>query len=502
MSPRMSAVLLAAALLAPAGALRAADTPAAAPDATRAPIDTLAAQAQALAQKGSLLQATAAFDALLDDPRMASAPITQRVNILSAAASAAAALRRYPQARERAQQALALQPDAVLPLYILGMVEVAQEHPDAAAALLVRALRNASSPLQISAPLVRQLQRSLEGMPAQRRAFLQALFDNRWLSDGSEPHDLWLALATLQHEAGDTDAARAAVARIDAPMELIQLRSDKRFDAYVDRTDPRFDPQQAAQRNMDALRVRSVLDRSLDSALAQFSVAALTLGDHAQVLAITDGLAKAVAEGEHLGGPQLRWVGWLMASRALAQRRMGQIDAALQTVQAGARVTGNTPYALALQLNVGLLLTSQGRYEEAAAATATLDGLAPLGTGRQQYIRFRAARHRGDAATAADALARVEALGDEGREVHCELLLVDGRLDDAAAVLIAQLHSKTLRGRTLQSLQDLRTVASLPADAALDARWRQLKARPDVLAAVAEVGRIERYDLFGDESSR
>ncbi|KAG0736625.1 hypothetical protein G6F24_018270 [Rhizopus arrhizus] len=83
---------------------------------------------------------------------------------------------------------------------------------------------------------------------------LQALFDNGWKSGGLEPTGMWLALATLQAETGRSDDVPATLARIKGPAEIIRLRSDKRFDRYVDRSDPHFDPVQAAQKHLDELR--------------------------------------------------------------------------------------------------------------------------------------------------------------------------------------------------------------------------------------------------------
>lgn len=510
MALRTSAsLLLAAALSAPACALPAVHSTSPQNGVTAinaeqrdAGLEEKVDRAVQLAQQGNLPEAALAFDAALHDPRMASAPAELRARALSTAAWADASLRRFPRATERAQQAIALAPDQVLPLFTLSAIEAAQGHAKPAAALMVRAIGNAVGPMPIAIDRVIQMQRNLIKAPTERREFLQALFDNRWLEEGDEPVELWLILAGLQHDAGDGDAVRATIARINGPMELIQLRSDKRFDAYVDRSSPRFDPRLAAQRQMDDLRVRASLSDGNDSSLTLLSTTALTLGDTAQVMAMTDGIADAAAEGGQLEGPEGKWAGWLLASRAVAQRRMGQSDAALQTARMAARLAKGRPYAAVHQLNVGLMLCARGQYEEARASIASMPDLVGYGAAQQQYIRFMAAHHGGDAPAAADARQRVTALGEDAHEMQYELPLVAGQMDDAARALIAQLRSPELRGNTLLALQDMRTVPSLPATAAVDARWRQLKARPDVQAAVAELGRIERYDLFGSDSSR
>lgn len=82
------------------------------------------------------------------------------------------------------------------------------------------------------------------------------------------------------------------------------------------------------------------------------------------------------------------------------------------------------------------------------------------------------------------------------------MLLEEGDLDGAAAVLIEQLRSPLERSDALASLQDMRVYPSLPGDVRIDAAWRELKQRTDVQAEVSRVGRIERYDLVGSTTSR
>ena len=132
----------------------------------------------------------------------------------------------------------------------------------------------------------------------------------------------------------------------------------------------------------------------------------------------------------------------------------------------------------------------------------SVDELTDEGEGREQYIRFVGAHHRGDRAAMSDARHKVIGLGEDARGMQDERPLVAGQRDDAAQLLIAQLRSHELRGSSLVALQEMRTAPTLPADAALQARWRELVARPEVQAALAEVGRIDRYDLFASDRIR
>jgi hypothetical protein len=48
----------------------------------------------------------------------------------------------------------------------------------------------------------------------------------------------------------------------------------------------------------------------------------------------------------------------------------------------------------------------------------------------------------------------------------------------------------------------MRVYPSLPAERVADERWRELKPRADVRAAINRVGRIERYPLYSISTSR
>ncbi|WP_215899579.1 hypothetical protein, partial [Acinetobacter baumannii] len=104
----------------------------------------------------------------------------------------------------------------------------------------------------------------------------------------------------------------ATLARIDSPAEIIRLRSDKRFDRYVDRGDARFDPVQAAQRHLDELRVSGLLDRALDARMAEFSTTLLMLDRNEEVLSLTEGMAGAASNGESPAAAEAEWVAWLL----------------------------------------------------------------------------------------------------------------------------------------------------------------------------------------------
>lgn len=79
-------------------------------------------------------------------------------------------------------------------------------------------------------------------------------------------------------------------------------------------------------------------------------------------------------------------------------------------------------------------------------------------------------------------------------------MLRDERLDEAAGYVIERLASRDRRGSTLQWLQSYPRPDALPGDEQQRASRATLLSRPDVLDAVAKVGRIARYEVYEDSS--
>lgn len=453
-------------------------------------------------RSGNTLAALIAMERLMDSPLLADFDAERRGRAAQFAGWTAAKQKQPALARRYLQQALQALPGDAHILATLMSLDLNDDQPAAAVEHLTQALARADGPLPIDHHAVNYLQYHLREQPVQRMALLQALFDNGWKSGGIEPTGLWLDLATLQADNGRGDAVRATLTRIDTPAELIRLRSDKRFDHYVDRADARFDPVKAAQAHLDALRVSGLLDGELDARLVDFSSTLLMLDRNEEVLALTDDLAEAVAEGQSPSAAKAEWLAWLLNSRIAALRRLERTDEALATAKLAARIGAFGPDGLEHQMNLAFVLNSVGQTQEADAAMATLTDLSGYGQAAQALIRFAAARERGDATAAAAARAVIVAQRQGARLFYREMLLEEGDLDGAAAVLIEQLRSPLERSDALASLQDMRVYPSLPGDVRIDAAWRELKQRADVQAEVSRVGRIERYDLVGSATSR
>ncbi|MEG2803045.1 hypothetical protein [Stenotrophomonas sp.] len=501
---RLTGCLLLALFTTPAMAGNDRDTPATitVPDHALA---TRLADSIALAESGDSVGALLGFERVFADPAFANLPDAQRVDGWVTAGRTAFNARQGAQARTYLTAALGLAPDDPRALYVMGRLLLWQDDIGQGADYITRSLRASDTFLaDLDVQMAYSLIDRLQDQPARRRALLQVMFDRDWTDDGIEPAGLWLQLATLQADAGDTARVAATVARIDKPMEVVNLRSDKRFDALVDRRGPRFDALQSAQRHADALRVQGLLRPERSDRLVEFTDTLLLLGEHEQVLSTTDRLYERLSPPDapraFAGG---HYAAWLLAHRATAEHRLGRDAQAEKTLLLAASIreeaaTDNPVTALYL---ASWYLARQ----QPALALQAIAGLDPSPMDEEflrQWVYFSAYRTLGDAERSGQARQWLQTNEGVGRIAFAEVLLTEGRLDEAAQRLIADLQAPAHRQDALQVLQDFRMAAPMRGDEANDKAWQQLLQRADLQAAARAVGRIERQPIYSRSAWR
>lgn len=499
------ALLIALALAASTPVHATVDTRSASADASTQALREALVEAARQGAQGDTLGALIAFERLLSDPGMPRLPDTDRIEAYVVAGWIALQSHQPQVARINLEQARALAPDEPRALYLLGVLASEDGRHVEGIGLITRSLQLSDQFIaEISIAMAGSQGQLLRGHDAEYRDFLQTLFDRNWKPDGVEPTDFWRHLAVLQIQSGQSDRVAATLERIDSPLEILALRADKRFDRFIDRDSPRFDPEKAAQRHLDALRVKTLLAPEAITALVEMSDAMLTLGQHAEVVALTERVATAATDTSiPRTFDQSGDIAWLLNHRAIAQRRLGDTDAALATMEIAAQFheEGTTNISQRLNLAVWQVALQQPR-EALDSIQRAGEDLSPYGEAVQQWVRFSAYRQLGDAVQADSAKAWLKAHEEAANGYVVETLLEDNALDQAAAHLIADLRASDRRSDTLMSLQQLRTVPSLPGDAERDRRWQRVVERADVQAALNAVGRSERHGLFGGDSSR
>lgn len=449
------------------------------------------------AERGDSLGAAIVFERLLADPRLATLEVEGRSHVWASAAMVAAEQKDFPLTTQRLQQALAINPRNAYARLRLAWFQLDDEQTVAAADSVILGAADSEDSPDISTDMVWQLDTELKDLPEKRLALLQALFDSNWKNDGVEPVGLWLILATLQVESGHGDRVPATLERIDAPTALVRLRSDKRFDPYLRRDDARYEPVAAARRQIDRLRVETMLRPGLNETAVELATALMVAGELGDVIGMTDQIAAAASAASEAPAAQAFSIAWMLDTRSRALRRMGENDRAVADQLIAVRMAERSD-AVSQKLNLASLYMALHRPMMAREVLRGLDEarLSVHGTSSHALVSLMTARQLSDDVAAQRAWTVLEANRAATPGHYRDALLADNRVDEAAQALIAQLADPLERVQVLLELQDMREGPVLEGERDYHERWKQMEKRADVQAAVAKVGRIASYPLF------
>lgn len=419
--------------------------------------------------------------------------------VLSRAGETAIRGKDFPRARSlllRATAAGSSNPDD---WYYLSQLELQREDHEAAARHMLRLVHGWPHLLDNLHPgSVLSIVRGLKDDSPTRLELIQALFDSGWDNKGIGLGDVWYELALLRVARGEPEAAQAAFARITSPTALIKLRADRRFDALVDPAAPAFDVEAAAERRIEHLRELAGTRRDNLEVRVELGGALLMLGRHEEALRLADEALARIRDATE-DAPAFHDMDqhvWLLNHRAIALRRLDRIDEAHADLLAASRMSEEGMPNVSQALNLGQFMCQLGRPAEAKAAIAPAEDLSGYGRMVKSHVELCAALQSGDRAAARRALANLRKHREDSAAIWIEALVEDGQLDAAAKAIKAALTASGTRGEILAWLQQYREMTPLPGYAPTHARWRTLMARADVRQAFAEVGRIQRYDIF------
>ena len=501
MRNRIVAGALAVLLAAPSHA--AAESTAHAILATEAKLSTRLKDAIALAEGEDVAAADAALTAIISHTDFKEMPREARLAALSNAGWMAIRSNDLQRARNLYQTSSDIDPDDPDTWYRLSLIELDLDNPEQAATHLLHLLSRWPHTLEnLSQQHISMLEHELEHHSPLRLVLLQRLFELEWSREGLGASHLWHELAVLLVERGDTGAAKAAIDHIRTPQEVIKMRVDRRFDAFVDRDAQRFDVQSVAAARAGELRVKAMLEPERLDVLMELTYALLALGRVDEVLAMSDA-ALALIEALGPGQTLFEDVGdrvWLMNNRAIALRRMGRIDEALEQMLVASELEEEGQPNVSQALNLGGFYCGLGRPDDALEAIAPVGMMSGYGRMVQMAVKHCAARRKGDIEAGDEALAY---LRDHRRDAHAifvDALLEADRMDEAAAVVIGLLEDADTRADALFEAQEFLRPDALPDDAIRFGRQADLYRRPDVRDAVVRVGRIEQHPIHADNS--
>jgi tetratricopeptide (TPR) repeat protein len=322
---------------------------------------------------------------------------------------------------------------------------------------------------------------------------LEILFAGRWLAAaGQEPSSAWRDLALARLERNDLSGAVEVAARIASPAVLISMRVDKRFDEIVAASPARFDIARAVDAEIESLR-RAVV--AIPDRLEPVNLLALALkgaGRFEEALALVDGTLARAADVNRVspytdGRAQL---GWLRNARSSILWAMGRHAEAADELKKASAADGS----VSQRINHAGRLVRLGRGAEALPLLRDLQA-SPYGHMQAATLEVAAALQTGDRRVVSRALKYLE-----GHESDAIGALQSGFLSvsdfaSAAGVLIKRLQSPEQRGDALLEVQHYLDGPKTPYEAQRAADLAALLARPDVMAALQAVGRIESHPI-------
>lgn len=471
-------------------------------DAERRLLLQALATGRALLRKRDHVGAGRTFDDILAHPLFGTLSAEERRAAWSGAAGADIEADRLDRARERTRRAIEADPGDADDWYRLSTLNYDLEDHDAAAAAFIElAQRWPELLVNVNQDYITWLLDRLERGSPRRVEYLQSLFDARWERPEYGSDRLWYQLALAHLENGDEDRARAVVRRIIAPELVVRMRSDRRFDSAIDRDGWTFDAGRSAERAIEAQRDRVAAQPRNLMARVQLTYRLLEAGQHAQTLRVADEALRAIAEAgvaDEAPFDDIQQQIWLMNNRAIALRRLGRVDEALDELLRASRLVESGGGNVSQSLNLGMFMAQLGRADEARASIGRAPEQTMTGYGRmvRALVELRIALLREDRAAERRAFAYLRRHREDAPDAYLDALLLTGRIEDAAQALIARLASPEDRGDALFYLQEFRENAPLPGDAAHREHFRRMRDRDDLRAAVEAVGRIERHPVF------
>jgi tetratricopeptide (TPR) repeat protein len=382
--------------------------------------------------------------------------------------------------------------------YQLALLEMSERRFESAArALIALAERWPEVLPRLDEDYIHAIRMGLDAGAPERVALLQALFDANWTSPSLSSDGAWYDLAVARLEQGKPEAAIAPLRRVAMPELLVWMRSDRRFDALVDRQSWTFNVLQAARTRAEALREQAQLRPDDLDVRVQLTYALLTLGEHEQMIALADEIDRTVsAATDRPAFADMDLLRWVYTSRAIAHRRLGRPDAALADLERALEVGEETGDSVSQLLNLGEFQCRLGHRAAALATVEKVGDMTEYGKMVLNSVRLCAALLGDDRRGRAAAMAYLREHSQDAPLVYLEALLRSGELDPAADALRQALAMPDKRGEALEWLQDYLQAEPLPGDVAWLERRRQLLARADVRAAIDGVGRIEHYPIY------
>jgi tetratricopeptide (TPR) repeat protein len=331
-------------------------------------------------------------------------------------------------------------------------------------------------------------------------ALLEALYAAHWkLKWDIEPSASWRDLVLFLLENDRFAAANDVAHHVTDTYVLIAMRADRRFDAVVAANPAQFDIEAAAEREFKtrqtaAERTPQSLELEvlvIDSLLRQQRYeAALAASDSVLLDIQSTNYPQKLYEDYDDERP------WFLNLRSIALQRVGRWDEAVAQLSAASQLLEKYSGNVDELINLAQLFCDLARPDDALSALGRMvAGTSAFGTMRVEALRANAYHQLGDSKQVEHSLRYLRSHRADLPAAYADALITVNRLDRAADELVAELLDKVERQEALEHVQSYAPTPETPRNMEWDARRRAIIARPEVQAAIQEVGRIEAYSL-------
>jgi hypothetical protein len=333
--------------------------------------------------------------------------------------------------------------------------------------------------------------------PDTDREMLDALFDAGWSQSGVEPGNLWRDLALLHIERNDIARATAVALRITSAQAALSMRVDRRFDPITLKRSRNFDIDRLVAAEIEAAQERVKAQPDKLEPIADLQELLLITGQYARVLSISDTVLVHAGRGD---GPKTYTdfddkYPWVLDNRSRAFKRQGRWDDAVRVEVLAARRPEHGGMNVSQLINLGGLYVDLGLPDKAADAIVELGDMSPFGRMQLESVKLRIAVAKSDAAAIAASMSYQREHRADAIATWEDALLLCGKLDEAASLLIERLQKPAWRNAALVDMQHYADVTETPTEKLIHDRWITVTARPDVQAAMQKVGRVERFHI-------
>jgi tetratricopeptide (TPR) repeat protein len=344
-----------------------------------------------------------------------------------------------------------------------------------------------------------------DGTGALTLRFHDALERVAWAPPRPYSDDSWrVEHARLLLEHDRPEDARQRLASVTDPEYVVAIRSDRTFDAL--RKDPGFEMQLAfATAIPESLARAAVSMEQAPNVLAAVTNYVDLLEDATrfdEVLATTEAAINRHESDPATFGDASGNMNWLINQRVHALYSLGRFDEGRSLARQSVELPGVGRAADGNLLNYASQLLWEGRSQEALALLLRVESsTAPFRTWVES-IRSCAAVQLGESATLKASLDYLRVQEAENTAALSTALLCANELDEAAALMIRRLGSRTDRQRALAVLQirPLTRYDGLPARKQVHDGLQKLRERGDVREAIKAIGRIETVPVIVTKS--